>query len=161
MAREVISEAMVAVYRDFAPALNSFLSDGFEYITEGRYRRASVDPASLQVSLLVPETDQVIADPPVSRGTLTVAYVLMRMGLAQHMSNIAEPVPLVLDDPFVDLDDQRLARMLEFLFRLTERTQLFLFTKDAQVLRWFETGAAGPEHRLHRLTSLELSAAVV
>ncbi|HSP95143.1 MAG TPA: hypothetical protein VLU06_11365, partial [Thermoanaerobaculia bacterium] len=45
MAREAIGEAMVAVYRDFAPAVNAFLSDGFSQITEGRYERAHVDPA--------------------------------------------------------------------------------------------------------------------
>src|SRR5207253_10067066 len=51
LARETIGEAMVAVYRDFAPAVSDFLSQGFAYVTGGRYRRAHVDPASLQVSL--------------------------------------------------------------------------------------------------------------
>ena len=61
------------------------------------YARALHFQGSTAAALLVPETDQVITNPPVSRGTWTVAYLLMRIGLAQHMSAIGESVPLVLD----------------------------------------------------------------
>jgi len=156
MAREAIGDAMIAVYRDFAPAVNAFLSDGFSQITEGRYERAHVDPATLRVSLLVPETGQVLSDPPVSRGTLTAAYILMRIGLAQHISNIGEPVPLVLDDPFVDMDAHRLQRMLDFILSVSEGTQVLLFTKDSQIVDWFNEHCGGGEHRLHPLISSSL-----
>jgi len=142
----VIGEAMAAVYRDFAPAVSSFLSDGVERVTEGRYRRAHVDPSTLQVSLLLPETGQVITDPPVSRGTRALAYVLMRIGLAQHMSAVGEPVPLVLDDPFVDFDSKRVVLMLDFIAELSQRMQVLLFSKDPGVLRWFEAQAGGGRH---------------
>jgi uncharacterized protein YhaN len=157
LARSQIEAAMVQVYRDFAPAVNTFLSEGIEYVTEGRYSRAHVDPSSLRVSLLVPETGQVITDPPVSHGTRTMVYVLMRVGLAQHMSAIGEPVPLVLDDPFVDLDSRRLPRMMRFLLDLSERMQVLFFTKEAPIIRWFEENASGPEHRLHELAKTRLS----
>ena len=126
-------------------------------MTEGRYSRAHVDPSSLRVSLLVPETGQVITDPPVSHGTRTMVYVLMRVGLAQHMSAIGEPVPLVLDDPFVDLDSRRLPRMMHFLLGLSERMQVLFFTKEASIVRWFEENASGSEHRVHELAETRLS----
>jgi len=152
MAREAIEQAMHDVYRDFAPAVNAFLSEGLEAATDGRYERAHVDPSTLRVSLLVPETGQVITDPPVSHGTRTLLYVLMRIGLAQHMSAIGEPVPLVLDDPFVDLDSRRLRRILEFLLDLSPRMQILLFTKDRETLEWFEERAVGVNHRFHSLS---------
>jgi uncharacterized protein YhaN len=139
---------MAAVYRDFAPAVSRFLCEGFEAVTGGRYQRAHVDPASLRVSLLLPETSQEITDPPVSRGTRALAYVLMRIGLAQHMSSVAEPVPLVLDDPFVDFDNRRLGLMLEFLSAMSDRMQVLLFSKDPAVLRWFEERASGDRNRV-------------
>ena len=154
LARDAIQEAMTNVYRDFAPAVNTFLSEGMEAATDGRYRRAHVDPATLQVSLLVPETDQVVTNPPVSHGTRTLLYVLMRIGLAQHMSAIGEPVPLVLDDPFVDVDSRRLERILDFLLELSERMQILLFTKDREIVRWFDARATGEGHRLHQLDTL-------
>jgi uncharacterized protein YhaN len=152
LAREVIGEAMAAVYRDFAPAVSTFLCEGFEQVTEGRYKRAHVDPATLRVSLLLPETSQEISDPPVSRGTRALAYILMRIGLAQHMSAVAEPVPLVLDDPFVDFDSRRLALMLDFLAGISDRMQVLLFSKDPAVLRWFEEHAAVEGNRVLMLT---------
>ncbi len=86
-----------------------------------------------------------------------MVYVLMRVGLAQHMSAIGEPVPLVLDDPFVDLDSRRLPRMMRFLLDLSERMQVLFFTKEASIMRWFEENASGPEHRLHELAETRLS----
>ena len=134
------------------PAVNAFLSEGLETATDGKYQRAHVDPSTLRVSLLVPETGQVITDPPVSHGTRTLLYVLMRIGLAQHMSAIGEPVPLVLDDPFVDLDSRRLRRIMEFLLDLSPRMQILLFTKDRETLEWFQERAVGLNHRIHSLS---------
>jgi hypothetical protein len=149
LARATIEEAMTSVYRDFAPAVNTFLSEGIEAATDGRYTRAHVDPSTLRISLLVPETGQLMSDPPVSHGTRTLLYVLMRIGLAQHMSAIGEPVPLVLDDPFVDVDSRRLSRMLDFLLQLSGRMQVLLFTKDREILSWFEQNAVGGAHRMY------------
>ncbi|HVP04698.1 MAG TPA: AAA family ATPase [Dehalococcoidia bacterium] len=153
LAKSAIEEAMTAVYRDFAPAVNTFLSEGIEAATDGRYRRAHVDPATLRVSLLVPETGLVAQDPPVSHGTRTLLYVLMRIGLAQHMSAIGEPVPLVLDDPFVDVDSRRLGRMLDFLLHLSDRMQVLLFTKDREIVSWFQENAPGSVHRMHTVST--------
>jgi uncharacterized protein YhaN len=161
LAREVIGEAMTTVYRDFAPAVSTFLCEGFEQITEGKYTRAHVDPSTLRVSLLLPETGQEISDPPVSRGTRALAYVLMRMGLAQHMSAVAEPVPLVLDDPFVDFDSCRLQLMLEFLAGVSGRMQVLLFSKDPAVLRWFEERAGDERNRVLMLSRRTANPATV
>lgn len=152
LAKSAIEEAMTSVYKDFAPAVNTFLSEGIEAATDGRYTRAHVDPATLRISLLVPETGQLMTDPPVSHGTRTLLYVLMRIGLAQHMSAIGEPVPLVLDDPFVDVDARRLRRMLDFLLILSERMQVLLFTKDREIVSWFEESAADGPNRVHAMS---------
>jgi uncharacterized protein YhaN len=90
-----------------------------------------------------------------------MVYVLMRVGLAQHMSAIGEPVPLVLDDPFVDLDAQRLPLMMDYLLRLSERMQVLFFTKEASIVRWFDENASRPEHRLHELAETKLSRAAL
>jgi uncharacterized protein YhaN len=160
IAAQAIEDAMVSVYRDFAPAVNTFLSEGIERVTDGRYSRAHVDPATLSVSLLVPATGQVITDPPVSHGTRTLAYVLMRIGLAQHMSSVGEPVPLILDDPFVDVDSERLPKILDYLVELSERIQVFLFTKDKAILDWFDSRDLGDGHQVHFL-SPQLAAAAL
>lgn len=152
IAAEGIEEAMLSVYRDFAPAVNTFLSDGIERVTAGRYSRAHVDPKTLGISLLVPETGMVVEDPPVSHGTRTLAYVLMRIGLAQHMSSVGEPVPLVLDDPFVDVDTERLPRILDYLAELSGRVQVLIFTKDEAIAGWCRSRVSEGHHRIHSLS---------
>jgi DNA repair exonuclease SbcCD ATPase subunit len=148
---EAIEEAMVSVYRDFAPAVNTFLSDGIEQVTDGRYSRAHVDPKTLEISLLLPETGLVVKDAPVSHGTRTLAYVLMRIGLAQHMSSVGEAVPLVLDDPFVDIDSARLPRILDYLADLSGEIQVLFFTKDWEIVNWVEGREAEGWHRVHEI----------
>ncbi len=56
------------------------------------------------------------------------------------MSSMSEPVPLLLDDPLVDLDDLRIDNFLDLLLDLVhERNlQILLFTKDEATRRWFE-----------------------
>jgi uncharacterized protein YhaN len=157
MAKDTIEEAVAEVYRDFAPRVNEFLSEGIDFVTSGRYKQAFVDPGTLQISLEVPEIGRVLSDPPVSHGTRTLIYVLMRIGLAQHMSSIGEPVPLVLDDPFVDIDSHRLPRLLDFLAQLSQDRgiQILLFSKDGHILGWFQDKASQAQHHLHHLPSLD------
>src|SRR5437773_8819825 len=90
-----------------------------------------------------------------SQGTQAAAYLLLRVGLAQHMSSMSEPVPLLLDDPLVDLDDLRIDNFLDLLLDLVrERNlQILLFTKDEATRRWFERSCAVDESCL--MTHLE------
>jgi len=65
---------------------------------------------------------------------------------------MSEPVPLLLDDPLVDLDDVRIENFLDLLLELTRDVQILLFTKDEATRRWFERSCAGdPSCRITRL----------
>jgi len=68
---------------------------------------------------------------------------------------MSEPVPLLLDDPLVDLDDLRIDNFLDLLLDLVrERNlQILLFTKDEATRRWFERSCAVDESCL--MTHLE------
>ena len=69
------------------------------------------------------------------------------------MSSIHEPVPLILDDPLVDLDDTRRERFLDLLLQLAAEIQILLFTKDEAIRTWFERHSEGGAP--HRLTVLQ------
>ncbi len=62
-------------------------------------------------------------------------------------------MPLILDDPFVDVDSERLPRMLDYLAELSDRIQVFIFTKDQAILDWFDSCGDDDRHRLHQLSS--------
>jgi len=154
---DVIKEAMKKVHRDFAPHVGQFLGDGLARVTSGRYREALVDPSTFDVSVKAPEDGQIRRVEALSRGTQAAAYLLLRAGLAQHMSNLKEPVPLILDDPLVDLDDVRLENFLDLLLGLSEKMQVLLFTKDEETRRWLEKRAATDQRC--RVTCLDRAAA--
>lgn len=152
VAIEVIDASMKEAHRDFAPHVNQFLSQGLARVTDGRYRKAYLDPSTLFVTAEVPETGRIRGVETLSRGTRAAAYLLLRAGLAQHMSSLGEPVPLILDDPLVDLDDIRVRNFLELLIDLSERIQVLLFTKDEGTREWFERNcASSASHRLSLL----------
>ena len=144
IARDVIEKAMTEAHRDFAPSVGRFLSDGLSRVTAGRYQKAMLDPATFRVTTEVPETGRLVDVDVLSQGTQAAAYLLLRVGLAQHMSSMSEPVPLLLDDPLVDLDDLRIDSFLDLLLDLVRdrNLQILLFTKDVATRRWFERSCA-------------------
>jgi uncharacterized protein YhaN len=145
IARELIEQAMTEAHRDFAPSVGRFLSDGLARVTGGRYQRAMLDPATFRVTTEVPETGRLEDVDLLSQGTQAAAYLLLRVGLAQHMSSMSEPVPLLLDDPLVDLDDVRIQNFLDLILQLSRDIQILLFTKDESTRAWFARHCAGDE----------------
>lgn len=147
IAKELIDRAMTEAHRDFAPSVGRFLSDGLARVTNGRYQRAMLDPATFRVTTEVPETGRLEDVEVLSQGTQAAAYLLLRVGLAQHMSAISEPVPLLLDDPLVDLDDVRIEAVLDLLLQLSkdQNVQILLFTKDESTRAWFERRCSSDE----------------
>ncbi len=63
-----------------------------------------------------------------SRGTRDQLYLCLRLALAQEITDGQEPVPLLLDDPLVNFDDERLAATLAMLVELADERQVVLFT---------------------------------
>lgn len=152
IAMEVIEAAMTEAHRNFAPSVGRFLGSGLSRITGNRYKQVFLDSSTLGVTAEVPETRRLEDVEMLSRGTRAAAYLLLRIGLAQHMSAMGEPVPLILDDPLVDLDDVRVENFLELLLELSGEAQILLFTKDEETKTWFER--SGCDGKTHRITLL-------
>ncbi|MEI7844297.1 MAG: AAA family ATPase [Chloroflexota bacterium] len=122
----------------FAPRLERIVENGLEQITAGRYRQVKIDPNSLNVQVLAPERNELVETPLLSTGTRDLIYLVLRMGIAQLMSNSGEKMPLLLDDPFVEFDSIRQKAALDYLNNLSDKAQIFLFTKDENVKNWFD-----------------------
>jgi uncharacterized protein YhaN len=63
-----------------------------------------------------------------SRGTRDQLYLSLRLALAQEITQGREPAPLLLDDPLVNFDDERLAAALNMLMELARERQVLLLT---------------------------------
>ena len=75
-------------------------------VTEGRYRRVQVDDKTLDIRVFAPERGDWVDVTSLSQGTLDLVYLAARIGLVRLVTGDRRP-PLILDDPFVTLDDER------------------------------------------------------
>ncbi|HEX5828082.1 MAG TPA: AAA family ATPase [Candidatus Limnocylindrales bacterium] len=99
-------------------------------ITGGRYKRVRVDDTNLGIDVFSPERDDWVPVTDLSQGTLDTIYLAARLGLVRLVTGDRRP-PLVLDDPFVTLDDTRAPRALELLREVSADFQvIYLTTSD-------------------------------
>ncbi len=151
-ASEQLHQANDEHNRNFLPQLNRVVSESLSRMTAGRYSAVQIDHADLQLRLQVPERPDSVTPEVLSRGTQEQIYLLLRLGLTELMSSGRERLPLVLDDPMVNYDHDRHLRGLELLADISSQTQILLFTKDEETVRWFESNhASAAAHKLHRL----------
>ena len=72
-----------------------------------------------------------------SSGTRDQVYLALRLLLARKIGH-GQPLPLVLDDPFVNADDERFLQGMEYLHELSATHQVFVFSchqaRHAQLL---------------------------
>jgi uncharacterized protein YhaN len=99
-------------------------------VTGGRYRRIRVDDKSLDIDVHAPERGDWVPVAALSQGTLDLVYLAARLGLVRLVTGDRRP-PLVFDDPFVTLDDERASRALALLKRVANDFQIiYLTTSD-------------------------------
>jgi DNA repair exonuclease SbcCD ATPase subunit len=101
-----------------------------ERVTAGRYRRVQIDDQDLSLKVFAPERGDWVDVSSLSQGTLDTVYLAARIGLVRLVTGDRRP-PLVLDDPFVTLDDERANRALELLRDVSSDFQvIYLTTSD-------------------------------
>jgi DNA repair exonuclease SbcCD ATPase subunit len=101
-----------------------------ERVTDGRYRRVSVDDKTLDIRVHAPERGDWVDVTSLSQGTLDLVYLVARIGLVRLVTGDRRP-PLILDDPFVTFDDARATRALDLLRDIARDFQvIYLTTSD-------------------------------
>ena len=90
----------------------------------------AVDDKTLDLEVHAPELGDWVPVHSLSQGTLDLVYLAARLGLVRLVTGDRRP-PLVLDDPFVTLDDTRAHRALELLKQVGADFQIiYLTTSD-------------------------------
>ena len=99
-------------------------------VTGGRYRHVRVDDRTLDIEVRAPEKRDWVKVTALSQGTMDLVYLTARLGLVRLVTGDRRP-PLILDDPFVTLDDERATRALELLRAIaTDFQVIYLTTSD-------------------------------
>jgi hypothetical protein len=69
--------------------------------------------------------------------------LLLRLALAEVLSDAGEAVPLLLDEPLLSADPQRRATALQFLWNVSATNQVIISTSDPTVATALEELGGG------------------
>jgi DNA repair exonuclease SbcCD ATPase subunit len=124
---KALEAAERATIRTATRYLEQHMVADLERVTDGRYRRVEVDDENLGIKVWAPERDDWVDVSALSQGTLDLVYLAARIGLVRLVTGDRRP-PLVLDDPFVTLDDARAERALALLKEISRDFQVIYLT---------------------------------
>lgn len=147
---DLLDVARDRVQRDIAPVLADALTERLHGITDGRYTRAIVDPATLEIRVRS-SSGKLRNASLLSQGTAEQIYLLLRLAMAEHLITTDERAPFVLDDALVQTDSARAAVLLDLLHDLSADRQVIVFSQEDDVLTWARERLHEPQDRLVEL----------
>jgi uncharacterized protein YhaN len=94
----------------------------------------------MEVQVKAPGAEKYLFQESLSSGTLDQLYFTLRVALGEYLTG-RSTFPLILDDPFITFDPERLKQAVRILQDLARGHQILWFTKDpsAQELLGKET----------------------
>ncbi|TWT59240.1 YhaN family protein [Allorhodopirellula solitaria] len=130
-------------------------STTFEQLTRGEYTSLKVDFDGKGKAILfgVRSADEESDVPAhaMSTGTADALYLSLRLASIDHQLTRGTPLPLVIDDCLVQLDDHRSAAAMRTLSDLSLRTQVILFTHHEHLIELAGQTLGPDEFHVQRL----------
>jgi uncharacterized protein YhaN len=117
-----------------APQLAAKAGAMLAEITGGNYSDLEIG-RDLSIRLAIPGTGAENPEKALSKGATDQVYLALRMALIQTLSETGESIPMLLDDPFANYDDDRLERSIGLLRELAAKNQILIFTCRDDVVR--------------------------
>lgn len=125
LAKERLQQVSGEIRKDLSPQLGERLSQIVSRLTDGKYSKVLLS-RDLHIRLEEPQNHQLVPLTALSRGTMDLIYLALRMELLRVLSGDMV-LPMLLDDSFVQLDDSRCASLLTYLAR-NRQGQVLLLT---------------------------------
>lgn len=123
--------------KDFSPAINKITSENFSFITNGKYENVKVDK-NYNIYVEDKETGDLKEWDYLSSGTIDQAYISLRLAVAEVLGNKENPLPLFLDDIFIQFDEERTKQSINLIKSITnnseDKPQIILFTCHKWIL---------------------------
>ncbi|MGG4265001.1 AAA family ATPase [Peribacillus simplex] len=135
IAKSLLSKTLDRYKRERLPKVIADAERHFSFLTNGSYRKIILDQSG--EGIWVQRSDGLsFRVEEVSRGTAEQIYVSLRLALADHTFE-NDSFPLIIDDSFVNFDEERTKRTLELLKKVSEKRQIFFFTCHRHVMEHF------------------------
>lgn len=151
MASGALQEAVGKHHAAHLPLMEERSSHYLARMTGGRYEHLALADNWPEINILAEEGIKVSPE-RLSTGTIDQVYLALRLGVADLLSHQAK-LPLILDDPFVNFDEERLHHTLAIVAELAAERQIIFFTTRAhfgETIKDFSSGK--PQLNLIKLT---------
>lgn len=142
MCRHVLDRARQIYERERQPAVLREASRFFQVMTEGRYVQIMVPLGEMRLEI-VPAKGGSRTTEVLSRGTAEQLYLAMRLAFVREYAKHAGPLPLVVDDIFVNFDPGRAKATMKIFGEVARTHQILFFTCHPHVSRWFQETLPG------------------
>lgn len=129
LAKDLVSRAREETLGHAKDTLQAQIQKNFEIFTNGKYKRVNVivSKESIDFQIYSEEKSDWTSPGELSGGVTDELYLACRIALVHVLYGEIKP-PLILDDPFANFDQPRLARTLEFLKQLSQEYQIIIFS---------------------------------
>ncbi|MCF6465811.1 ATP-binding protein [Clostridium sp. Cult2] len=125
IAKSTIENISQEIHSQFAPEINKEVSKLISLISDGKYQQVRVSD-DLNIAIENPTTKEIVNIDSLSGGTIDQLYFALRFSIINSMKG--DNLPLILDDCFIQYDDERLENILKFLGDMSHKKQILLFT---------------------------------
>ncbi|MCG8650411.1 MAG: hypothetical protein MI861_11300, partial [Pirellulales bacterium] len=130
----------------------------FRQLTCGEYDSLKVDYDAKGRSILLGvrrgSAPHEVPAPAMSTGTADALYLALRLASLHHQLDHSVPVPLIVDDCLIQLDDQRCVAAMKAFSDLSEQTQVILFTHHQHLIDLAQQHLQPQQFHVHRLETL-------
>ncbi|MBQ7585430.1 MAG: AAA family ATPase [Desulfovibrionaceae bacterium] len=122
------------------PEVLKIASEIFQRITANKWKGIVISlDKNKTLSMLPGQGHEIVAPENLSRGTQEQAYLSLRLAYILSHANLAEPLPLLMDEVLVNFDPERAERTAKELLRLTagglgKPHQIFYFTCHKEIV---------------------------
>lgn len=133
LAAAIIQSTLKQVTKDRFEEIITEINQYFSYLTANNYRNILFKDEELFVQN---NEGRVIAVKKLSRGTAEPLYVAIRLAYIVKLQDVIK-LPIIMDDPFVNFDDERKNKMNRLLDHLSDRIQIIYFSFDQDLEKEF------------------------
>jgi len=143
LAVEMLERAKREYEKNRQPGVIRSAESLFSFISEGNYRRI-IKPIDKEELLIENDRSESRSAVEMSRGTREQLYLAMRFGLITEYETRSEPLPILMDDVFVNFDDDRRERLAETLKKFSQNRQVIVLSCHRHTLDLFSSLEANP-----------------
>lgn len=133
VASSMIEQTLKYAKKDRLPKMLTDIERYFLQLTNNRYEKVTV-----KESFLLHRKDGAVFTPSdLSRGTAEQLYVALRFAFVLNVSK-KMPLPVIVDEGFVNFDQERKGKVLDLLASLSQEVQVLYFTFEEPALERYQ-----------------------